>query len=164
LRGSKPLPQWYLTPRLKTELLLQNASPGALQGALGVAPEVFADTRNEFEASFERRSGDIPFDSTFYMYDATSVTLIAMDRAVAAGNALPEGIAPAIVDVTSFGGARIGWDGFDQARAANATGGKLQYVGLTGPVILTADGSRRLGTSSLWAVEDGAIIDVEEDR
>ncbi|HTV24595.1 MAG TPA: ABC transporter substrate-binding protein, partial [Polyangiaceae bacterium] len=30
LRGDQPLPQWYLTPRLKTELLLQNASPGAL--------------------------------------------------------------------------------------------------------------------------------------
>jgi ABC-type branched-subunit amino acid transport system substrate-binding protein len=164
LRGSKPLPQWYLTPRLKTELLLQNASPGALQGALGIAPEVFADTRNEFEASFERRSGDVPFDSTFYMYDATSVMLIAMDRAVAAGNTLPDGIAPAMVNVASFGGVRIGWDGFEQARAANATGGKMQYVGLTGPVILTADGSRSLGTSSLWAVEGGTIVDIAGAR
>jgi ABC-type branched-subunit amino acid transport system substrate-binding protein len=160
LRGAKPLPQWYLTPRLKTELLLQNASPGALEGALGIAPEVFAETRAEFEAQFERSSGDVPFDSTFYMYDATTVTLIAMDRAAAAGNTLPDGITSAIVDVASFGGLLIGWGDFEQARAANAAGSEMYYVGLTGPVILAPDGSRSRGTSALWAVEAGAIVDV----
>jgi neutral amino acid transport system substrate-binding protein len=160
LRGGKPLPQWYLTPRLKTELLLQNASPGALEGALGIAPEVFAETRQEFEARFEQSSGDVPFDSTFYMYDATAVTLMAMDRAAASGATLPDGIAPAIVDVASFGGLLIGWGDFEQARAANAAGNDMYYVGLTGPVILAADGSRSRGTSSLWAVENGAIVDV----
>jgi ABC-type branched-subunit amino acid transport system substrate-binding protein len=160
LRGAKPLPQWYLTPRLKTELLLSNASPGALEGALGIAPEVSAETRAEFEAEFERSSGDVPFDSTFYMYDATSVTLIAMDRAAAAGNTLPDGITSAIVDVASFGGLLIRWGDFEQARAANASGSDMYYVGLTGPVILAADGSRSRGTSSLWAVEGGAIVDV----
>jgi ABC-type branched-subunit amino acid transport system substrate-binding protein len=160
LRGAKPLPQWYLTPRLKTELLLQNASPGALEGALGIAPEVFAETRAEFEAQFERSSGDVPFDSTFYMYDATTVTLIAMDRAAVAGNTLPDGITSAIVDVASFGGLLIRWGDFEQARAANAAGREMYYVGLTGPVILAPDGSRSRGTSSLWAVEAGAIVDV----
>jgi hypothetical protein len=144
--------------------LLQNASPGALEGALGIAPEVFAETRGEFEARFEQSSGDVPFDSSFYMYDATSVTLIAMDRAIAAGDALPAGIAPAIVDVTSFGGLLIRWGDFEQARAANAARSDMYYVGLTGPVILAADGSRSRGTSSLWAVEGGAIVDVEPER
>jgi ABC-type branched-subunit amino acid transport system substrate-binding protein len=164
LRGGKPLPQWFLTPRLKTELLLQNASPGVLEGALGIAPEVFAQTRQEFEVRFEQSSGDLPFDSTFYMYDATAVTLMAMDRAVAAGETLPGGIAAAIVDVAAFGGLLIRWGDFERARAANAAGNDMYYVGLTGPVILAADGSRSRGTSSLWAVENGAIVDAAAER
>lgn len=159
LRGNKPLPQWYLTPRLKTELLLQNASPGALEGALGVAPEVFDDTRAAFEARFEQSAKDMPFDSTFYMYDATSVMLMAMDRAVASGDTLPEGIAGAIVQVASFGGVLVRWGSFAQARAANTAGREMYYVGLTGPVILAADGSRSRGTSSPWAVAGGTIVE-----
>jgi hypothetical protein len=159
LRGGQPPPQWYLTPRLETDLLLQNASPGALEGALGIAPEVFAATRQDFEVVFHRELGDVPFDSTFFMYDATSVTLLAMDRAIAAGNTLPLGIADAIVEVASFGGTLIRWRDFPRARAVNATGGEMYYVGLTGPVSLSADGSRAIGTTSLWAVEGGAIVD-----
>jgi branched-chain amino acid transport system substrate-binding protein len=159
LRNGKPPPRWYLAPRLKTDLLLQNASPGALEGAKGVGPEVFATTRGEFESRFAQGVGDVPFDATFFMYDATAVALVAMDRARAAGAELPAGLAPAVEQVASFGGIVVRWNEFDVARRINRDGGALQYTGLTGPVILAADGSRAIGTSSIWGVENGAITD-----
>ncbi len=159
LRGSRGMPQWFLTPRLKTALLLENASPGALRDAVGIAPEVFAGTRGEFEQQFLAYSGDLPFDPTFFVYDATAVALIAIDRALAQGETLPAGVPQAIDQVASFGGVLIHWSDFAQARTANQNGSKLQYTGLTGPVILDDDGSRIIGTTSLWGVQNEAIIE-----
>jgi ABC-type branched-subunit amino acid transport system substrate-binding protein len=160
LRGTDALPQWYLTPRLKTDLLLQNASPRALAGAVGIAPEVFADTRNEFEGVFDSQFDDVPFDSTFYFYDATAVVLIAIDRALARGEVLPAGIAAGVDDVASFGGGLVHWGDYQRARDINRSLAEMQYIGLTGPVILNADGSRSLGTSSVWGVQDGTIVEL----
>jgi ABC-type branched-subunit amino acid transport system substrate-binding protein len=159
LRGNKPPPRWYLTPRLKTELLLQNASPGALRDAVGIAPEVFADTRGDFEQRFYEASGDLPFDAAFYVYDATAVLLIALDRALGRGDELPLGVARAVEEVSSFGGRVVRWHELSLARQLNEKTDKLQYLGLTGPVILEADGSRAIGTYSTWRVEQDHIVD-----
>jgi ABC-type branched-subunit amino acid transport system substrate-binding protein len=161
-RGSLPAPRWFLTPRLKTELLLVNASPGVFNGAVGIAPQVFPEARAEFEQRFEQELEDKPFDPTFYVYDATAVALLAMDRALARGDTLPEGIPAAIREVASFGGVLLNWDDFEQARSTNQAQSKLQFSGLTGPVILAADGSRIIGTTSLWGVQDEAIIERSE--
>lgn len=158
-RGAQPPPRWFLTPRLKTELLLVNASPGVFNGAVGIAPEVFPEARAEFELQFEADSGDEPFDPTFYVYDSTAVALLAMDRALARGDTLPEGIPAAIRQVASFGGVLLNWDDFQQARATNQAQGKLQFSGLTGPVLLNTDGSRQIGTTSLWGVQNEAIVE-----
>jgi ABC-type branched-subunit amino acid transport system substrate-binding protein len=156
-RGGKPAPKWFLTPRLKTELLLENASPGAFSDAVGIAPKV--ETRGDFEQRFAARWGDKPFDPTFYQYDATVVALLAMDRALARGESLPEGIPQAIEEVASFGGVLVNWDDFGPARDLNQARSKMQFSGLTGPVILSKDGSRTIGTTSLWGVQDEAIIE-----
>jgi ABC-type branched-subunit amino acid transport system substrate-binding protein len=158
-RGAEAPPQWYLTPRLKTELLLQNASPGAFSDAVGIAPQVFDETRAAFEARFRAEWGDVPFDPTFYVYDATAVALLAIDRALARGDALPDGIGAAIQEVASFGGVLLYWDDYAQARQLNQSQSKLQFSGLTGPVILAKDGSRIIGTTSLWGVQNEAIIE-----
>ena len=113
----------------------------------------------EFEQRFEQSSGDKPFDPTFYVYDATAVALLAMDRALARGGTLPEGIPAAIRQVTSFSGLLLNWDDFEQARSTNQGQGNLYFSGLTGPVILNADGSRQIGTTSLWGVRDEAIVE-----
>jgi len=156
-RGGKPAPKWFLTPRLKTELLLENASPGAFSDAIGIAPKV--ETRGDFEQRFEARWGDKPFDPTFYQYDATAVALLALDRALARGDALPESIPRAIQEVALFGGVLVNWDDFGPARELNQARSKMQFSGLTGPVLLGPDGSRTIGTTSLWGVQDEAIIE-----
>jgi neutral amino acid transport system substrate-binding protein len=156
-RGGTPAPKWFLTPRLKTELLLENASPGAFSDAVGIAPEV--ETRGDFEQRFAARWGDKPFDPTFYQYDATVVALLAIDRALARGDTLPESIPQAIEDVASFGGVLVNWDDFAAARDLNQARSKLQFSGLTGPVILAKDGSRIIGTTSVWGVQNEAIIE-----
>lgn len=156
-RGGKPAPKWFLTPRLKTELLLENASPGAFRDAVGIAPKV--ETRGEFEQRFAERWGDKPFDPTFYQYDATAVALLAIDRALARGDRLPEGIPEAIEAIASFGGVLLEWDDFVSAHELNQSLSKMQFSGLTGPVILAKDGTRIIGTTSLWGVQDETIIE-----
>jgi branched-chain amino acid transport system substrate-binding protein len=158
-RAPEAPPQWYLTPRLETDVLLQNASPGALDGAIGIAPEVFDQTRAEFEERFLRDYDDVPFDPTFYVYDATAVTLIALDRALSNGHRLPAGIAAAIDEVASFGGRLVHWNELALARQLNFDRQDIQYTGLTGPVILANDGSRVIGTFSTWRVEEDQILD-----
>ncbi len=160
LRGAKGPPRWYLTPRLKTDIFLLNASAGAIGNAVGIAPEVFGGTRSVFEQRFMEASGDLPLDPAFFVYDATAVLLIALDRAAQQGGApLPFGTAEAIVNVASFGGVLIPWDKFEEARQLNLEGRKMQYTGLTGPVILARDGARIIGTSSVWEVFDQRIVD-----
>jgi ABC-type branched-subunit amino acid transport system substrate-binding protein len=65
-------PTWLLTPALRSEAFVLNASPEALEGALGIAPELKVDSR--FAAAFsEHFQGDVPLDSALYYYDAAAL-------------------------------------------------------------------------------------------
>ena len=47
-------PRLFLSPLLKTDLLLQNAAPEALEGAMGVAPKIVKKKPDKFRAGVRR--------------------------------------------------------------------------------------------------------------
>jgi len=75
-----PRPKLFLSPLLKTDLLLQNAAPEALEGAMGVAPKIF-DTSDKFPQAFGARwLGDQPLEGAFFYYDALAMIAFALER------------------------------------------------------------------------------------
>jgi ABC-type branched-subunit amino acid transport system substrate-binding protein len=156
---------WFLTPRLKSDLLIINTPPGALERALGVSQRI-ASARDDcdpnrladcFAHAYEARWNDRPPDAAYFMYDSTAVLLMALDRLLRAQPETPtrSQIMNEILGIATRGGVQVGWNDF---AASSETAGGVQYVGLTGPIILDPDGTRRSGNTILWRVEDERIV------
>jgi ABC-type branched-subunit amino acid transport system substrate-binding protein len=157
-------PTWLLTPALRSEAFVLNASPEALEGALGIAPELKVDSR--FAAAFsEHFQGDVPLDSALYYYDAAALFVLAYERASALNDAqrpsyeqLVESLFAAAFPV----GVETTWDALSPAIADLREGTPRYYRGLTGRIAFAADGERGVGAPKLWTVTDvGEIVDLE---
>jgi ABC-type branched-subunit amino acid transport system substrate-binding protein len=148
-------PSWFLSPLLKTDLLVQNVAPDALEGAHGVAPEIY-DTSSDFPDAFAKRwQGDRPLEGAYFYYDALALIAFALERAADQGLDLESAIAAAAVQK----GEQARWneiaDGLEHARG----GGVIYYSGLAGPLVFNSCGDRSFGATSTWQVHAGAIID-----
>jgi ABC-type branched-subunit amino acid transport system substrate-binding protein len=155
---------WYLSPLLKTDLLLENVAPGALDGATGVTPKILPDNTAEFSTEFARHwSGEQPLDGAYFYYDAMALTAFGLERAALAGSQ-PDSVAAAaalragIVASSGSSGEAGGWNGIGTSLHRLHDGVNMYYSGLTGPILLQKDcGDRRTGESTIWQVEGGRI-------
>jgi hypothetical protein len=152
-------PRWYLSPLLKTDLLVQNVSPSALEGARGVAPKIY-ETKDTFLRAFQHRwEGDLPLEGAYFYYDA--VALIAYALQITEPN--EAGVVPSSVfkqSVIESGvttGQSTGWDELEQGLSRLREGQRVYYSGLTGPMVLNQCGARQIGTSATWTVRAGKI-------
>jgi len=154
-------PVWFLSPSLKTDLLLQNIVPGALEGARGVAPKIYDSIGNFPEAFADRWHGDQPLEGADFYYDAVALLAFAMNsitpnsddsgfRSVALDSALRRVSAPP--------GSSVGWDDIDAGLARQRAGASIYYSGLTGPLLFRSCGERAGGASSQWHVHRGKIV------
>ncbi len=158
---SEVAPRWFLCPELKTDLLVQNVAPDALEGARGVAPKIY-DTTPDFPLAFAQRwAGDQPLEGAFFYYD--SIALLAFGLARASTNAAVS------VDLNSLNaglraaaappGEAVGWNEIEIGLSRARSGSSIYYSGLTGPLLFNACGERALGSTSTWEVHSGRIID-----
>lgn len=155
---SSKRPQIYLSPPLKTEVLLQNVTPELLNGALGVTPRIF-DASTDFPMAFsERWAGDEPLDGAYFYYDALALVAFALERALQADGELDsEAIRSAILDVSNGPGEAAGWNELPSYLPRLREGDEVYYTGLSGPMLLKPCGDRQVGASSVWTVTDGQI-------
>jgi len=152
-------PHWFLSPLLKTDLLLQNVAPQALEGALGVAPKIY-ELGDEFPKKFsERWLGDEPLEGAYFYYDAMALLAVALSKSTQGGGDEPD-LGKAMLAATARAGERIGWDDIGVRRLRG--GNQLFYSGLTGPLSLEPCGARSIGDTSDWTVQQGAIVDLAE--
>ena len=159
LSGSPP--RWFLSPLLKTALLVENVAPRALEGALGVAPRIY-DTTSAFPDAFGRRwQGDQPLEGAYFYYDAMGLLAFALQKTVPAadGSIDVTAVESAILDVAAPPGEAAGWDDIETGLARLRTGDDIYYSGLTGPMLLDSCGARRLGVTTTWQVQAGEIVD-----
>jgi ABC-type branched-subunit amino acid transport system substrate-binding protein len=152
-------PRWFLSPLLKTELLVQNVAPQALDDALGVAPKIY-DHSEEFPLAFSTRwEGDQPLEGAYFYYDAMALLAVALAKAAAD----PSGALPldrAMLDAAGPPGEGARWDELDVGLERLSEGDDLYYTGLTGPLSLERCGSRSTGATEDWTVLSGAIVDL----
>jgi ABC-type branched-subunit amino acid transport system substrate-binding protein len=150
--------RFYLSPLLKTDLLVENVAPGALEGAEGVTPKIFDDTA-DFPTSFANHwDGDEPLDGAYFYYDAMALVAFGLERAILAD---PDIGAPAlragIAASTGNRGVAGDWSEMADSIKRLHAGMDINYSGLTGPMLLQDCGDRRSGESSTWTILAGAI-------
>ena len=157
---SKKRPQWYLSPLLKTQLLLQNVEPSVLEGAIGVTPKIF-DTSGKYPEAFaERWEGDQTFDGAFFYHDAISLSAFALEHAEEdEGQISSEALIASLFEVATASGEAVRWNEVSEAMPRLSEGARLYYSGLTGPLLLRDCGNRKSGVTSTWSIKDGRIIE-----
>ena len=149
-------PKWFLSPLLKTELLVQNVAPSALEGAVGVAPRIY-DTGDAFPEAFSSRwDGDQPLEGAYFYYDAVSLSAFALAKH-ARDEHEGEGLSEAILDVAATRGQAYRWYELPLGIARLESGAEVNYTGLTGPMLLEDCGERQLGATTAWEVRSGSI-------
>ena len=159
---SSPSTAWkfYLSPNLKTGVFLQNVLGSVLNGAVGVAPQLGQEVWPFSEAYRTRFLGDEPVEGTFFYYDATALTVLALQRAASAAGSVAVGgdaLATSVRAVADQNGISVGWDEVAAAMEKLGSGAQVYYSGLTGPILLDPAGSRALGTTQVWSISNGQI-------
>lgn len=153
-------PRWFLSPLLKTELFVLNVAPDAIEGALGVAPQIF-DTSTDYAQAFAARwEGDHPLEGAYFYYDAMGLIGLALQKApidAATNRVDASGFESAIVKAAAPPGVSVKWSEVESGIQRTAAGESIYYSGLTGPMLLDACGSRRLGQSTTWTIQGGSV-------
>ena len=154
--------RWFLSPLLKTKVFLQNTAPGSLEGALGIAPRIF-ETTSDFPAEFAARwLGDRPLEGAYFYYDAIALVAMALERTLANDEGVTDAsLEAAIFESAAPPGEAMGWQEIELALERIRDGQDVYYSGLTGPLLFTECGPRRLGQTRPWSVGSGQIIDSE---
>jgi ABC-type branched-subunit amino acid transport system substrate-binding protein len=170
---SSKRPHWYLSPLLKTQLLVQNVAPQALEGASGVAPKITERGADFPEAFSARWLGDQPLEGAYFYFDAVVLLAAALAKAEYAnvdGDVSLADLTAAMLDASATGEI-MSWDELDVGFPRLSAGGQQYYSGLTGPLTLTTFGptgakrtcgKRSIGQTSNWTVVNGVIVDVDE--
>jgi branched-chain amino acid transport system substrate-binding protein len=160
---SRVAPRWFLSPLLKTDLLVQNVAPDALEDAVGVAPKIYDRTSDFPDAFAARWAGDAPLEGAYFYYDAIGLIAFALQGAstAGAGTITPEALQLAMLRAAAPPGEAVGWDELENSLARLRDGDDLYYSGLTGPLLMESCGARKLGVTSEWTVQSGAIVDRE---
>jgi branched-chain amino acid transport system substrate-binding protein len=156
-------PRWFLSSRAKSDIFLWNTQPEVVEGATGVAPDVFLANEEayaEFDASFGRAwDGESPFEATCYVYDAAALALLALDRALRIEGGLSGGqLAASIRDVADFNGVSVGWNELPEAVEWNRMQTQLRYSGVTGPINFDEGDQRRSIPTRVWTIENNTIV------
>jgi ABC-type branched-subunit amino acid transport system substrate-binding protein len=156
-------PQWYLSPLLKTELLLQNVVPEVLDGAIGVTPRIY-DGSGDFPSAFaERWQGDQPLEGAFFYFDAVALVAFGLEQALRDSGELNAAvIEDGMFDVAGPPGEAARWNELPVYLPRMRDGDQIYYTGLTGPMLLKPCGDRQVGASSDWEVRSGKILAVED--
>lgn len=158
---SSKKPRWFLSPLLKTDLLVQNVAPQALEGAFGVAPKIYEHGEAFPRAFSERWQGDEPLEGAYFYYDAMALLALALAKATNSEDPVAN-LSRAMLDAAGPPGEGVKWDALESGLEQVVQGRDLYYTGLTGPLSLQTCGSRSTGITSDWTVQQGRIVDLDE--
>jgi ABC-type branched-subunit amino acid transport system substrate-binding protein len=151
--------RWFLSPLLKTRVFLQNTAPGSLDGALGVTPRIF-EAASSFPTEFAARwLGDVPLEGAHFYFDAIALVAMALARLADSGAQGSASLAAAIFESAAPPGEAVGWQEVELGLSRIREGQDMYYSGLTGPLLFTQCGARRLGQTQRWSISAGQIVD-----
>lgn len=150
-------PRWFLSPLLKSDVLLENVAPDALEGATCVVPKIYEQSLDFPNAFNARWDGDQPLEGAYFYYDAIAVTAFALEKA--GGEALSySALTAAFREASAAPGESAGWNEIELGLERLRDGVDVYYSGLTGPLAFNGCGSRKLGVTSRFVIEDGRFV------
>ncbi|MBN1961784.1 MAG: amino acid ABC transporter substrate-binding protein [Deltaproteobacteria bacterium] len=168
---SSVVPNWFFTPRLKSEVLFLNTPSGALEGATGLSlyipylAQVCREDQPEkcFVKQFENAWGDKPFEETYFVYDTAAVLMIALEQALHTGdgNIDRATLTQNILNIgnASRDGIQVEWNDFSVALSAIKNGQNVLYSGLTGPIRFRNTGERLGGQTTVFTVKNNKFVE-----
>lgn len=155
--------QWYFGPALRANVFVHNTPPDTLEGMKGFSAYIPEEAEARFSAWFaERWQGDIPLTDAFYYYDALALTALAVETAATrAKGAFPSAdqVREQIIPVSRGPGIAVEWSSLATGLELVRGGQSVQYLGVSGPVDLTAEGylEPTIETVSVWRVAAGRV-------
>lgn len=155
---------WYLGPGLGSKVLFDNIPPDALDGAHVVSTEIADRLEGDnYQVMFkERWNDDIPFEMSYFYYDALAMLSIASERAAKINHsALTK--AQLVTQLQAFSstpGNRVNWNELVNGLEDIRSGQPVDYYGLTGPLTLNAEHSvdSALSIFRLYEIESNRLV------
>ena len=151
-----------LSNALRASEFVEAVGAKYLTKAVGIDnAQVAGPSVDAFNTSWEQAFGEKPNGPGLHtMYDAAAVTLLAAE---AAGTYEGTAIRDKVREITGPGGETVypGAEGFRRAKEVLKGGGKISYVGATGPIVFDEYGDVT-GPYLIWGVgEDGSLTEVD---
>ncbi|MBI4509112.1 MAG: ABC transporter substrate-binding protein [Deltaproteobacteria bacterium] len=151
--------RWFLGHALKASVFVDNAPPGALEGAIGVAPTLPADSEKFEEAFRARWLGDVPLDQAFFYYDAAALVVLSIAAATGQDGKVPPGnyVRDKVRGISRPTGTVVTWNELDTALRLVQDGEDVDYRGASGPVDLDERGDLEEAKVGYWHVASDRI-------
>ncbi|HYJ10034.1 MAG TPA: ABC transporter substrate-binding protein [Polyangiaceae bacterium] len=152
--------RWYFGPSLDTDEFLLNTPAGLLENMVGISPALTADSA-EFAEQFRARwSGEAPILGANFYYDSAAVLALALQEAHTRLGRLPDEreLAVSIRSVSGPPGRTVAWHELDIGLDTLASGSRVNYRGISGPIDFDQDGDVAQGLVRFWHVEHGRIV------
>lgn len=144
---------WYFAPTLNDDAFVANISPGLLDGAVGVSPEV-GDEAAAFRAAFRARwSDERPLQITHFYYDALILWALAAERVEQSGGSISD----VLRDTSRPTGQLFAWYEVEAAFAAVREGAEIDYCGASSSVDLTDEHELAMPFLGFWTIEEDRI-------
>jgi len=151
-----------LSNALRASEFVDAVGANFLVNAVGIDnAQVAGPSVDAFNESWAEKFGEAPNGPGLHtMYDAVAVGVLAAE---AAGTYDGTAIRDMVREITGPGGEVVnpGLEGFARAKEILAAGGKITYVGATGPIVFDQFGDVT-GPYLIWGVDEaGALTEVE---
>lgn len=145
----------YLAPNLMTEVFVDQAPAGSLEGAVGVSP-LSGDQDGTFAQAYEEFTGSAPAQSAYFYFDAMALMALALEKAGPDGDG--DAVRAALAEVSSPPGTPVRWDELGRALDLVRQGEDVDYAGASGAVDLDARGDLLLDQVEFWTVRASQIV------
>jgi branched-chain amino acid transport system substrate-binding protein len=158
---------WHLSHTLYSDVFARNVAPGITNRMVGVTPAVPMTDVGPFSTDFSGRwPGEAPLVTTYFVYDALAVLLLAIEDAAQSANT---GQLPSAAEISSHlrsvsansSGRKVAWyelaHGLELVREKSA----INYRGVSGSVDFDTNGEVPPGLVQLWSVQNNRIEEGE---
>lgn len=152
--------RWYLAPSLRADAFVQNVPPAVLQGMVGVAVALPADSEDFAEDFRQRWSEEDPLSSAYAYYDAVAILGLALEAATLQAGGAPTGaqLREQILEVAGPAGVVVTWEELDKGLEYLRRGEDINYRGASGTVDFDSTGEVLVGLVQFWGIEGGKIV------
>lgn len=153
--------KWYLGPTLNNPALLRNVPAGALEGILGISPDLGPNAA-DFDTYFEAATGVPPLAGSHYYFDAVALLALSIAEGIALNGFIPDPVTFQVhlQKVTAPPGESVTFDNLAAGLAMALAGQDIQYHGAAGTYVLDKRGDSTQNQGTVWQISGNTFQNV----